>query len=80
MHGSHKRDRIAVPGSEGAKGTVDARSAGEGALPFGQRVVFAYAQGATGLWPEGVVSPFGHACGVKVQKVLRVLRFDSPSG
>ena len=27
-----------------------------------------------------VVAAYGHACGVRVQKVLRVLRFDSPSG
>ena len=27
-----------------------------------------------------VVVAYGHACGVRVQKVLRVLRFDSPLG
>ena len=27
-----------------------------------------------------VVAAPRHACGVRVQKVLRVLRFDSPSG
>ena len=27
-----------------------------------------------------VVAAYGHACGVRVQKVLRVLRFDSPNG
>ncbi len=32
---------------------MDSRSAAEGALPFGQKVVFALAQGATALWAEG---------------------------
>ena len=27
-----------------------------------------------------VVAAYGHACGVRVQKVLRVLKFDIPSG
>ena len=34
-------------GSEGSMGKVNARSAGEGALPFGQKIVFADAQGAS---------------------------------
>ncbi len=37
-----------------------------------RRVVFADAQGKE--------AAYGHACGVGVQRVLRVLRFDSPSG
>ena len=37
--------------------------------------------GLTGLWPEGCgIAASGHACGVRVQKVLRVLRFDSANG
>ena len=31
--------RVEEKGSEGSKGKVNARSAGEGALPFGQKVV-----------------------------------------
>ena len=27
-----------------------------------------------------VMAACGHACGMRVQRVLRVLRFDSPSG
>ncbi len=30
--------------------------------------------------PRVVVAAYGHACGVRVQRVQRVLRFDSPSG
>lgn len=36
--------------------------------------------GLTGLWPEGCGIALGHACGVKVQKVLKVLKFDAASG
>ena len=36
--------------------------------------------GLTGLRPEGCGIAYGHACGVRVQRVLRVLKFDSPSG
>jgi len=34
----------------------------------------------TGLWPEGCGIALGHACGVKVQKVLKVRKFDAASG
>ena len=48
MHGSHKRGRCTARVQRVQRGTVDTRSAGEEALPFGQRVVFAGAQGGDG--------------------------------
>ena len=52
---------------------VDARSAGEGALPFGQRVMFAVLRGRQPpLAAEGGGIAIGHACGVRVQRVQRV--------
>ena len=54
---------------------VDARSAGEGALPFGQRVMFAVLRGRQPpLAAEGGGIAIGHACGVRVQRVQRVQR------
>ncbi len=54
---------------------VDACSAGEGALPFGQRVMFAVLRGRQRpLAAEGCGIAIGHASGVRVQRVQRVQR------
>ena len=55
---------------KGARLTAQVGAARGGGLC--RRVVFADAQGKE--------AAYGHACGVRVQRVLRVLRFDSPSG